>query len=157
MSGSGSGPSAAPVHGGTSIAPGSIQELIVDTLAIPHHLTDRCKGDIRMAYTKYLKCLDAMKTVSKMKTSGTWPHASSNDDIIEIFFSKSSYYKNHAKIFPKLHRYPAMQDWFQNDGDSPADHQVWGHYRHTFENLQKILNAYASPPPKEKNLQDDSS
>lgn len=129
-----------------SIVRGSIQELIVNVLDIPSHLTDRSKSDIRMAYAKYRAYLDASKTLSKMATSGTWTHKTTNDDVIEVFFSKSMYFKSHSKVFPLLNRYPAMEKWLQNEDDAPSDHTVWGNSKHTFDNLKKILNAH--PPPQ---------
>src|SRR6202042_1132145 len=91
-SGSGSGPGPAK---------SAIQELLIITLKIPIHLTDRSnkdKGNIRMAYAKYVALLAALSSMSALVTSGTWTHPTvANDDMIEIFMSKSAYFKNHSK------------------------------------------------------------
>ena len=66
-SGSGSGSGSGPVKS-------AIQELIISTLDIPIHLTDRprkAKGDIRMAYTKYVRLLATLKSMSELVTAGT--------------------------------------------------------------------------------------
>lgn len=136
---------------GSGPAKSAIQELIISTLGIPVHLTDRsikAKADIRMAYAKYLALLDASKSMSKMVTSGTWTHkVATNDDIIEIFMSKSAYFQNHSKVFSMVHRYPPMQKWLGNGDDAPPDHNVWGYQKHTFENLKEILIAHPIPLP----------
>jgi hypothetical protein len=137
----------------TSVAQGSIQELIINTLNIPIHLTDHGKCDIRMAFTKYLACIDAIKTLPKMCQSGTWTHkVPSNDDVIEVFTSKSAYFKNHKKVFPMVSSYPAMEKWLLNADDAPPDHDVWGYKKQTFDNLKGILHACHEPqlPTKAK-------
>ena len=136
--GSGSGP-----------AKSAIQELIITTLGIPAHLTDRsskAKVDIRVAYAKYIALLDACKAMTKLVTSGTWTHkAVNNDDMIEIFMSKSAYFKNHAKVFCLVKRSPMMQKWLENADDAPADYEVWGYSRHTFDTLKEILTVLPDP------------
>ena len=100
---SGSGSGSGPVKS-------AIQELIISTLNIPIHLTDRprkAKGDIRMAYAKYVRLMATLKSMSKLVTGGTWTHEiATNDDIIEIFMSKSAYFQNHSKVFIMVDRYP---------------------------------------------------
>ena len=132
-----------------SFAPGSIQELIATTLEIPSHLTDRSKRDLRLSYAKYEAYLEATKSMSKLVTLGTWTPKFTNDDIIEIFFSKSAYFKWHSKIFPFVKKYPAMQKWLCND-DAPYDAEVWGHKKQTFENLKEILDNCKDPSDLKK-------
>jgi len=148
---------------GSSSGPGlsAIQELIISTLNIPLHLTDcsaKAKADIRMAYAKYLALLDAIKSMSKMVTSGTWTYKTvTNDDIIEIFMSKSAYFKNHAKVFPMVNRYPMMERWLSNGDDSPSDYDVWGYQRHTFDVLRSILSALPADAKVKGKAKSDSS
>src|SRR5882672_8449030 len=129
---------AKPVH----FAAGSIRDLIANALGIPEHLIDRKKGgDIRVAYAKYLALVDALDNLSTMSASGTWKHNNTHDDVIEVFMSKSAYFKSHSKTFPLLDHYPAMREWLENKADAPADSEVWGNEKkHTFEALKKILN-----------------
>jgi hypothetical protein len=123
-------------------AAGSIRDLIVIALGIPAHLIDRKKGgDIRVAYAKYLALLDALDKLSTMSASGAWKHNNTNDDVVEVFVSKSVYFRNHAKVFPLLVHYPAMQQWLENAAGAPSDSVVWGNEKHSFDGLDKILTA----------------
>src|ERR1700728_5462490 len=121
----------------------AIQELIISTLNIPIHLTDhsnKAKGDLRMAYAKYVALLAALKSMSALVTSGTWTHQTvANDDIIEIFMSKSAYFKNHSKVFTMVDRHPQMKIWLLNADGGPSDYNVWGYQKHTFDVLKAIL------------------
>jgi len=137
--GSGSGP-----------AKSAIQELIITTtLGIPAHLTDRstkAKADIHVVYAKYIALLAACKAMSKLVTAGTWTYkAVNNNDMIEIFMSKSAYFKNHAKVFCLVKRSPMMRKWLENVDDAPADHEVWGYSKHTFDVLKAILTVLPDP------------
>jgi hypothetical protein len=136
-SGSGSGP-----------AKSALQELIISTLNIPIHLTDRSnKGNIRMAYAKYVALLAALNSMSALVTSGTWTHPTvANDDMIEIFMSKSAYFRNHSKVFTMVDRHPQMKKWLLNAIDGPTDYNVWGHQKHTFDVLRAILTPMPPPP-----------
>jgi cyclophilin family peptidyl-prolyl cis-trans isomerase len=136
-SGSGSGP-----------AKSALQELIISTLNIPIHLTDRSnKGNIHMAYAKYVVLLAALNSMSALVTSGTWTHSTvANDDMIEIFMSKSAYFKNHSKVFTMVNRHPLMKEWLLNADDGPSDYEVWGYQNHTFDVLKAILTAMPPPP-----------
>src|SRR6202050_3430052 len=142
-SGSGSGPVKSP-----------IQELIISTLNIPIHLTDRsnkAKGDLRMAFAKYVRLLATLKSMSELVTAGTWTHQIvANDDIIEIFMSKSAYFKNHSKVFTMVNRHPQMKKWLLNADDGPSDYNVWGYQKHTFDVLKAILTLIAPVDTKGK-------
>jgi hypothetical protein len=135
-----------PVH----FPAGSIRDLIVTALGISEHLISRKKGgDVRVAYAKYLALVDALDKLSLMSASGTWKHTNTNDDVVEVFVSKSVYFKSHAKIFPLLDFYPAMKEWLEKveadiedrtEADiAAADAVVWGSEKHTLEGLRRIL------------------
>jgi hypothetical protein len=126
--------------------PGSIRDLIVTTLGLSKGLIDRSKpGDIRMAYARYVALVDTLKTLGKMSITGAWTQKYNNDDVIEIFMSKSSYFTNHSPVFSKLNKFPAMEKWLQNGDDAPTDAEVWGYQKQTFENLRKILKSISDP------------
>ena len=128
-----------PVH----FAAGSIRDLIVTALGIPEHLIDRKKGgDLHVAYAKYVALFDALEKLSTMSASGGWKHKNTNDDVVEVFMSKSAYFKSHSKTFPLLKHYPAMQKWFDNPAEALTDSEVWGNEKHTFEGLKKILTLH---------------
>jgi len=109
-----------------------LQASFETALGIYKHLID-CKkgGDVCLAYAKYLALVDALDKLSTMSASETWKHNNTNDDIVEVFMSKSVYFKYHAKIFPLLDHYPAMKKWLENADGVPADSHVWGDERHT--------------------------
>ena len=91
---------------------GSIQAIIAATLEIPDHLIDRTKGnDIHLAYAKYLAIADALAKLSSMSRSGTWKLKNTNDNVIEIFLAKSSYFRNYTKCFSLVKHYPDMKEW----------------------------------------------
>ena len=140
----------AAASSGSGPAKSAIQELLISTLNIPIHLTDRSnkdKGNIRMAYAKYVGLLAALNSMSKLVTSGTWTHPTVvNDDMIEIFMSKSAYFKNHSKVFTMVDRHPQMEKWLLNAKDGPTDFSVWGHQKHTFDVLKAILTLMPPPP-----------
>src|ERR1700677_2146823 len=131
---------------------GSIQDLIVTALGTPEHLINHKRGgDVHVAYAKYLALVDALDKLSLMSASGTWKHNHTNDDVVEVFVSKSVYFESHSKIFPLLDHYPAMKEWLEKveaveaDGTeadvAAADAVVWGSEKHTLEGLKKILTA----------------
>jgi hypothetical protein len=128
----------------------AMQELIISTLNIPIHLADRSKkhkGDICMAYAKYVGLLAALSSMSALVTGGTWTHQIvPNDDIIEIFMSSSAYFKNHSKVFTMVDRYPLMKKWLLNEDGGPTDYEVWGYQKHTFDVLKAILTPMPPPP-----------
>jgi len=117
---------AAPASGQTDLLPsGSIQAIISATLEIPDHLIDRKNGiDIHLAYAKYLAIADALDNLSDMFRSGTWKLNHTNDDVIEVFIAKSSYFRNHAKVFPLVVHYSAMKKWLERAEGAPADDEV---------------------------------
>jgi hypothetical protein len=107
-----------PVH----FAAGSIQDLIVTAFGIPEHLIDHKKGEeVHLAYAKYLALVDALDKLSTMSALRTWKHNNTNDDVVEVFMSKSVYFKYYAKIFSLLDHYPAMKKWLKNADGVPAD------------------------------------
>ena len=135
---------AAPVEPSGSEPPQSeLQILIRDTLDVPSHLLAKNHNgaDLHMAYTKYIAIQDAIKQLSKLNTAGLWPTKKmpSLDTIVGVFMSKSAYHTNYSKVFAAVVKHPEMEKWLQNADDAPADAEVWGEYRPSFENLKKIV------------------
>ena len=97
---------------------------------------------MRVAYAKYLALLDALDKLSTMSALGTWKHNNTNEDVVEVFVSKSVYFRNHAKVFPLLVHYPAMEQWLENADGASADSVVWGNEKHSFDGLNNILTAH---------------
>jgi hypothetical protein len=128
----------------------AIQVLIISTLNIPIHLTDRSKkpkGNLCVAYAKYVGLLAALKSMSALVTSGTWTHQIvANEDMIEMFMLKSAYFQNHSKVFTMVDRHPQMRLWLLNADGGPSDYDVWGYKKHTFDVLKAILTPMPPPP-----------
>jgi hypothetical protein len=72
-----------------------------------------------------------------------------NDDFIEVFCSKSNYFRYYKKSFSQVSGHSAMQKWLQNNDDSPSDLEVWDSMKPTFENLQAILEEARSGKRKD--------
>jgi hypothetical protein len=127
-----------------------IQQLIVTTLTIAPHLYDRtpqAKVNIRLAYSKYLAVLDTFTSIARLILSGDWTQKKkpTNDDMIDIFISKSAWFQNHSKIFPLVKRSPAIEKWLLGAVDAPTDFEVWGHEKQTFDILMSTLSALPDP------------
>ena len=100
-----------------------------------------------MAYAKYVGLLAALSSMSELISAGTWTHKIvCNDDMIEIFMSKSAYFKNHSKVFTIVDRYPQIKKWLLIAKDSPSDYEVWEYQKHTFDVLKAILTPMPPPP-----------
>lgn len=126
-----------------SFAVGSVQDSIVTALGIPSQLLDRNPRDIRISYAKYEAFIDACRQVTKLAAEGLFPKRPSNDDIIEVFFAKSTYFKYHSKIFPLVKKVPIIEKWMKGD-EGVSDAEVWNCRKANFDNLKKILNEHLS-------------
>ena len=119
---------------------GSVQASIVSALCIPHQLLDRSPRDIRISYAKYEAYIDACRQLSKLTAEGLFPKRPSNDDIIEVFFAKSTYFK-HQKVFPLVKKVPIVERWMKSD-EGVSDVEVWNSRKQNFDNLNKVLNEH---------------
>lgn len=123
-----------------------IQKQIISALSISPGLLQPDKGDIRMSYAKYTAIREAINKLHTMKLAGTWTEkVPTLQDISGIFLSKSAYFENHHRIFPSVHYYAPMKKWLSNADDAPEDVEVWGNFRRTFANLEKILKNNGAP------------
>ena len=76
-----------------------------------------------------------------MAAAGTWSQKiSANDEFIEVFCSKSNYFKYYRKTFTWVPNNSPIQKWLQWGSDAPSDHDVWGGQKQTFDNLSMILD-----------------
>jgi len=104
------------------------------------------KGDIRMAYSKYIVIKNAVKQLNQMKSAGVWTDKLPTlQEISGIFVSKSAFFSNHKRVFPNVTFLPEMEKWLLNGDDAPEDAEVWGNAKHTFDNLDKILKSHGAP------------
>ena len=131
-------------HGNDELSP--TQNLIINALGITHSLAQHEKGDIRMAYSKYIVIKNAVKQLNQMKSAGIWTDKFPTlQEISGIFVSKSAFFSNHKRVFPNVTFYPEMEKWLLNGDDAPEDAEVWGNAKHTFDNLDKILKSHGAP------------
>jgi hypothetical protein len=106
-----------------------------------------------MAYTKFQAIEDAIKTLTKMVSAGTWPPKKMppKEEIVGVFVGKTAYFQNHKKVFTNIHQYSAMEKWLAQADDAPLDITVWGDMKPTFDNLKKILDFHARRSGKKGN------
>jgi len=120
------------------------QNLIINALGINRGLPHE-KGDIRMAYAKYMSIIKAVKDLKDMKAAGTWTtKLPTLQEVSGIFVGKSAFFSNHHRVFPMVPLYPAMQKWLLDEDDAPEDVKVWSNAKHTFGNLENILKSHGA-------------
>jgi len=121
------------------------QSLIVNALGLTRSFAQHERGDIRLAYAKYMAILDAVKQLKGMKTGGTWTaKLPTLQEVSGIFVSRSAFFNNHHKIFPMVPLFPEMKKWLEDGDDAPEDVKVWGNAKHTFGNLENILKSHGA-------------
>lgn len=131
------------------LTPGSIQATIASTLKISPALLDRTKRDIRLAYSKYEAIHDAIRQINLMASAGTWTQkVPTNDEFIEIFVSKSNYFRYYNNSFSQIPNDSPIQKWLRNGSDAPSTHDIWGSNKPTFENLKVILEGLSGNKKK---------
>ena len=122
------------------------QNLIINALGITRGLTLHEKGDICVAYAKYVEVKKTIRQLNQMKKAGTWTaKLPTLQEISGIFVSKSTFFNNHHRVFPNVPLYPVMERWLLNKEDVPEDVTVWGGARPTFGKLDKILKSHGAP------------
>ena len=109
-------------------ASSSPRDHIIFLLNIPAHLVDRTTSNLRTAYAKYLAYLDAQKALAKIVTDGKWvlKKQPTCENLIEVFISKSAFFKNYSPLFPQVQDHPLLHLWLKNDEDVPSDMEAWG-------------------------------
>jgi hypothetical protein len=116
------------ISSGSHAGPVSPRDHIISILNIPTHLLDRSGNGIRQAYTKYLAYIDAKNAMDKVVADGKWPltKAPTHEDIVEVFISKSAFFKNYQPYFPHIENHPSLHRWLKNDANPPSDIEAWG-------------------------------
>jgi len=138
-----------------------LQSLIKETLEIPDHLTTNFnRGDIRMAYTRYLAVEDARRRLSKLRANGTWTQKLPTlEEAAGVFFKKTTFF-NHSPIFAKVSNFPLVEQWLLGGEDAPSDSKLWGSKRPTYAKLEELVGLgekRTKSKKKGKKRQDDSS
>ncbi|KAG6904146.1 hypothetical protein DXG01_012275, partial [Tephrocybe rancida] len=129
------------VSGAASSIPSARLELMTK-LGISEHLANRSGFSLPLAYQKYLGYLKAVKTLESMVAAGTWSgNRPTGTDVIEIFVSRSMWFDSYRPTFSKVHTYPTMVAWLEDEADAPGNLEAWGVERakYTFKDLAEFL------------------
>ena len=131
-------PAPAPVIDQLFLTP--LQLLIKETLGIPDHLTSAFnKGDIHMAYTRYLAVDDARRRLSKLRADGIWTQKLPTlEEAAGVFFRRTTYF-NHSPVFAEVANFPLVEQWLLGGEDAPSDSRVWGAKKPTYAKLEELV------------------
>ncbi|KAF8987662.1 hypothetical protein BDQ17DRAFT_1435480 [Cyathus striatus] len=123
--------------------PDSIQYKIASAFNVAKALCERnTKKDIQLSYQKYLAIHDIFAKFPGMIANNIWKERRpSNDDIIEVFMSKSTYYYYYSNPFSMVSQIPALEKWLKGDSDAPRAVEVWGPgVKPSLDSLKKLLD-----------------
>ncbi|KAF8995320.1 hypothetical protein BDQ17DRAFT_1430473 [Cyathus striatus] len=123
--------------------PASVQYKIAFVFNVAKALCERnTKKDIQLSYQKYLAIHDIFAKFPGMIANNIWKERRpSNDDIIEVFMSKSTYYYYYSNPFSMVFEIPALEKWLKGDSDAPCAVEVWGlGVKPSLDSLKKLLN-----------------
>ncbi|KAF8989995.1 hypothetical protein BDQ17DRAFT_1434090 [Cyathus striatus] len=123
--------------------PDSIQYKIASAFNVAKALCERnTKKDIQLSYQKYLAIHDIFAKFPGMIANNIWKERRpSNNDIIEVFMSKSTYYYYYSNLFSMVSQIPALEKWLKGDSDAPRAIEVWGSgVKPSLDNLKKLLD-----------------
>jgi len=126
----------------SAIQLGPMQKILIDTFKVSAHLLERKKTtDLRLTYAKYLAIQKMILDVGAMERAATWTHQKPTvGDIAEVFMSKSGYFHRPHQLFPKVVDGSQMEKWLEGGEDAPADSDVWGDKKPSFNHLKEILD-----------------
>jgi hypothetical protein len=118
---------------------------IISLLNIADHLVDRRTSGLRISYAKYLAYIEAQQSLAKLVSGGGWPASQKkpkSEDLIEVFISRSTFFKNYLPPFPHVPDYPDLQRWLKNEENVPTDLEAWGMQKniYTFKDLEEVLD-----------------
>ena len=96
------------------------------------------KGNLQLAYQKYLAFLEAKNTLESVEWDGRKPPQA---ELIQLFASKSYFFSHHKKFFPKVASYPELDAWLREKEDRLSSVEVWGIAKavYSFEDLERFL------------------
>jgi hypothetical protein len=93
-----------------------------------------------------------------MKNDGTWTESHVvADDIVELFVSKTVFYRSYQRLFPRASHFAELKAWLEQASDAPSDGDVWDNVKsiYTFADLEKILEKLEKKVKKAKRKADD--
>lgn len=112
-------------------------------LEIPEHLAVRSVNSLAFAYQKYLAYLKVNQTLDEKLAAGTWVGTKpANNDLIELFVSRSMWFGSYRPLFSKVHEHPTMVKWLEGGPNAPTSLETWGIEKasYMFKDLQIFLN-----------------
>jgi hypothetical protein len=130
-----------------------IQKILIEIFKPAANLIQHEKvTGIRLNYAKYLAIQKIIQKVGNMEQAATWVHPKPTlQDIIEVFQSRSGYFKHSRQLFPRVENLPQMKLWLEGGEDAPEEKIVWGGKKPCFKNLEDILDSH-DPSYKKKNV-----
>ncbi|TFK31828.1 hypothetical protein BDQ12DRAFT_671559 [Crucibulum laeve] len=86
-----------------------------------------------IAYGCYKAYLNAHRAFDQLTASGKWPSKYKlpvEEDIIQLFIGKTTFYENYCRLFSKISDYPKMLQWLNGEtpGSDNEDIDVWAGY-----------------------------
>ncbi|TFK31938.1 hypothetical protein BDQ12DRAFT_729097 [Crucibulum laeve] len=86
-----------------------------------------------IAYGCYKAYLNAYRAFDQLTASGKWPSKYKlpvEEDIIQLFIGKTTFYENYCRLFSKISDYPKMLQWLNGEtpGSDDEDIDVWAGY-----------------------------
>jgi hypothetical protein len=88
-----------------------------------------------------------------MITDGLWKEKKpTNDELIEVFVSRSMWHEKYRKFFPRAMKIPWLFKWLENDQDSPLNLDIFGEEKqlYNFKDLEKAVLAGEKAKSKPK-------
>ena len=79
--------------------------------------------------------IEAQQSLTKLIAGGGWLALQKNpksEDLIEVFISRSAFFKNYLPCFPHVPDYPDLQHWLKNEENVPTDLEAWSLQKNTY-------------------------
>jgi hypothetical protein len=140
----------------------TLQQQLISHLSISIALTTRPKHvELYVAYAKYLGVQSAQANMNCMIADGIWPFKLLNTDtLVEFFVSKSVWYTNYVKIFPRAQKFPDLLKWLECADDAPSGGSIFGVEKqsYSFKDLKNVLEMLETSASKKgkKRMRDES-
>ncbi|KAG6858212.1 hypothetical protein C0995_001724, partial [Termitomyces sp. Mi166 len=116
------------------------QHLLITTLSISPSLFHCSKRDLCYAFAKYEAIQKTLKKVNIMIKDGTWKHQKpTNEEVVELFFAKSTYHKYYWATFANVYRFPEIVSWLYCEANAPKDYEIWGSQHPSIGVLTEVM------------------
>lgn len=123
----------------------TFKEKLVTVLQIPSELVNHLDNGLSDAWKKYKAYLDAAKKLDELWEAGqlrnVFDKKPVQTDLRSLFKGKTQWHETYQRTFPRLHDYPQMIAWLENQEDRPHDIDLWGVRKanYTFTDLKVWL------------------